>query len=461
MIKLKFLGAAGTVTGSKYALSIQDSGRQKNFLVDCGLFQGLKNLRLKNWNPLTINPKTIDAVILTHAHIDHSGYLPLLVKNGFRGKIYATEATAALCKILLPDAGHLQEEDALYANKHKFSKHHPALPLYTEEDARASLDYFHTIPWRRQVTLSEHFSFSFHPAGHILGAAFVEIDSYGQRIVFSGDLGRMKNIIMPPPASPLKTDYLVVESTYGDRRHPQESPLESLKTLIQRTIKRGGIVLIPSFAVGRAQEIIYLISCLKKTKDIPDIPVYLNSPMAVEATKLFYDFVGEHSLTPEECMEMSQAVRYVSTVEESKALNRQQTPSIIISASGMATGGRVLHHLKTLAPDPKNLILFAGFQAAGTRGEAMIHGAESIKIHGEKIPLRAEIASLENLSAHADVDEIMTWLKTFSKPPQTTFITHGEPMASEALRKRIEEELNWPCVIPDYLEKVNLSTSAR
>lgn len=447
-MKLTFLGATETVTGSKYLFEVEG----KKLLIDCGLFQGLKNLRLKNWASPPFDPASIDAVILTHAHIDHSGYLPLLVKKGFRGPIYATEGTQALCQILLPDSGHLQEEDARYANKHKFSKHAQALPLYTEEDAVASLASFKALPWKHEISLAPHLSFSFHPAGHIIGAAFVEFHIRGLRIVFSGDLGRMKDLIMPPPTSPLRADYLVVESTYGNRLHSQEDPQETLKVMINRTIKGGGIVLIPAFAVGRAQELLYLISRLKQAGEIPDVPVYLNSPMAIRATQIFYDFVGEHALTPEECKTMFETSHSVTSVEESKSLNEKQDPAIIISASGMATGGRVLHHLKSLAPNPKNLILFAGFQAAGTRGESMIHGAEAIKIHGRMIPVRAEVTSLGTLSAHADAGETISWLKTFSKLPQKTFITHGEPLASEGLRKRIEEELGWPCSIPTYLE---------
>lgn len=452
-MKLTFLGATETVTGSKYLLEAEG----KKIFIDCGLFQGLKNLRLKNWAPFLVDPKTIDAVILTHAHIDHSGYLPLLVKNGFRGPIYSTEGTKALCQILLPDAGYLQEEDAAFLNRHKLSKHEPALPLYTERDAVASLSSFESQPWIREVSLAPHLSFSFHPVGHIVGAAFVEFHIRGLRIVFSGDLGRQKNMMMPPPTSPLKADYLIVESTYGNRLHPREDPQETLKILINRTFKRGGIVLIPAFAVGRAQELLYLIGQLKQRGDIPNVPIYLNSPMAIRATQVFYDFVGEHTLTPEECKMMSDLSHNISSVEESKLLNEQHEPAIIISASGMATGGRVLHHLKALAPDPKNLILFAGFQAAGTRGESMVHGAEVVKIHGVMVPIRAEVASLDSLSAHADAGEIISWLKTFSKAPKQTFITHGEPLASEALRKRIQDELAWPCSVPTYAESFELN----
>ncbi len=448
MIRLQFIGATGTVTGSKYRIEFQ----KKHYLLDCGLFQGLKVLRLRNWRPLPVKPSLLEAVILTHAHIDHSGYLPLLVKNGFRGKIYSTRGTRALCQILLPDAGHLQEEDAFFANKHKFSRHRPALPLYTERDAIESLRYFETAPWEKKISLTKHLSFRFLPAGHILGASLVQVNADGVRITFSGDLGRQKILVMDRPEPVEESDYLVVESTYGDRYHSGEDPLLTLKRLVRKTFERGGITLIPAFAVGRAQEVLHLITRLKKRGEIPNLPVYLNSPMAVEATRLYRDFMAEHTLTDEDCRDIWETTDFVSTVEESKRLNGLKTPSLIISASGMAEGGRILHHLKALAPDPKNLILFVGFQATGTRGEAILNHAGQIKIHGERIPVRAEIESIDTLSAHADQGEILTWLKHFKKPPRMTFITHGEPAASEALRKKIEEKLHWPCKVPDYLE---------
>lgn len=447
-MKIQFIGAAGTVTGSKYLLT----ANKKKYLLDCGLFQGLKVLRLRNRAPLPFNAAQIEAVILTHAHIDHSGYIPLLVKNGFRGKIYTTPATYALCRILLPDAGYLQEEDASFANKHKFSKHHPALPLYTEKDAVASLDFFETVPWEKNKQLSKEISFSFKPAGHILGASIVQMEHQGKKITFSGDLGRPHNLIMNPPAVLSETDYLVVESTYGDRLHPKENPEETFTKLVNHTLNRGGTVLVPSFAVGRAQEILYLVWKLKKSGKIPDVPVYLNSPMAIKATAVFCDFPGDHALSLEECEALCDVARFIGTVEESKWLNTQKEPAIIISASGMATGGRVLHHLKSLAPDPKNLILFIGFQASGTRGEAMLKGVPAVKIHGEMVQVRAEVASIDTLSAHADANEIVGWLQNLSQPPKMTFITHGEPLASETLRKKIIAELNWPCEVPDYLE---------
>lgn len=452
-LTLQFLGATGTVTGSKYLVTLGS----KHLLVDCGLFQGLKLLRLRNWRPLPVKPASIHSVILTHAHIDHSGYVPLLVKNGFRGKIFCTPPTRDLCKILLPDSGRLQEEDAAYANKHQFSKHSPALPLYTEEDAEASFDYFEVIPYAKKVSLSRHLSFQFFPAGHILGASFVEMMVEGRSLLFTGDLGRPEAFLMPRPTPLKRADYLVVESTYGDRAHSREDPRNSLAHAINRTLKRGGVVLIPAFAVGRVQELLYLLSELRKDKGIPDVPIYLNSPMAIEATRIFREFGGEMKLTEDQWRQIQEGVRFVSSVEESKRLNSLAHPSVVISASGMATGGRVLHHLKFLLPDPKNLVLFVGYQAAGTRGEVLVRGGDHVKIHGQLVPVRAEVALIDTLSAHADADEILSWLKNFSQPPQNTFVTHGEPVASETLRERIRDELHWPCEVPDYLEKVTLN----
>ncbi len=451
--QLQFIGATGTVTGSKYLLSVGN----KHTLIDCGLFQGLKVLRLRNWHPLPIKPAMIDAVVLTHAHIDHSGYIPLLIKNGFRGPVYCTSSTRDLCKILLPDSGRLQEEDAVFANKHRFSKHKPARPLYTEEDAVESLQYFETVPWEKKISLSRQASFHFLQAGHILGASFIRFNANGRMVTFSGDLGRPHDLMMKPPTALAETDYLVVESTYGDRSHPAVDPQTELKAVIDRAVKRRGVVLIPAFAVGRAQEILYLFSRMKRVGQIPDIPIYLNSPMAVEATGIFRNFSGELRLSEEEWKEIRNVSRFVTSMEESKRLNTVKGPAIIISASGMATGGRVLHHLKFLAPDSRNIILFVGYQAAGTRGEALINGGDQIKIHGQIVPVRAEVVLNQTLSAHADSQEIIDWLKKFKRPPKMTYITHGEPLASETLRKRIAEDLHWSCEIPDYLETFSLN----
>ncbi len=452
-MQLQFLGAAGTVTGSKYLLTTPSS----KILIDCGLFQGYKPLRLRNWEDLPFDPSELDAVILTHAHLDHSGYLPLLIKQGYRGKIYCTAATRDLCKILLPDSGHLQEEDADYANRHGFSKHHPALPLYTEQDAVNSLKYFSPIKFGERFKVTKDISAEFAPAGHILGAAIVSLKSSDTSMTFSGDLGRLNDLVMVAPALIDKTDYLVVESTYGNRRHDPVDPMIVLGNTIRETASRGGVVIIPSFAVGRAQSILYYIHLLKQSGQIPDyLPVYLNSPMAKDATSIYHKHRSEHRLTFEQCEAMCHAAKIINTVEESKALNQQRMPMVIIAASGMATGGRVLHHMKAFAPDPRNTILFAGYQAGGTRGASMLAGADSIKIHGQFVPLRAQIVQITNLSAHADGDEILTWLSHLSAPPKKTFITHGEDEAANALRQRIETELGWRCQVPAHGDKVDI-----
>ena len=451
-MEITFLGATGTVTGSKYLIA---SGSKK-LLVDCGLFQGFKQLRLRNWESLPLSPAQIDAVVLTHAHLDHSGYLPLLVKDGFTGKIYCTQGTRDLCAILLPDSGYLQEEDAEHANRHKYSKHAPALALYTRQDAERSLRQFSPVDFDLDLDLGSGLTMRLLPAGHILGSSLVSLRNAGVSILFSGDLGRPDDLIMNSPAIVRKTDYLVIESTYGNRRHDPTDPKSVLAAIINRTVERGGVVLIPSFAVGRTQSVLYYIYLLKSAHAIPDVPVFLNSPMAIEATDVYRNHSGEHRLTPSECKAMCGAAHFINSVEESKRLNSLREPMILISASGMATGGRVLHHIKAFAPEPRNTILFVGFQAGGTRGEAMVNGTPSVKIHGEYVPVRAEVVALECLSAHADYAEIMVWLSHFATPPRKTFITHGEPAASDALRHRVEEHLRWSCCVPDYLERVTL-----
>lgn len=448
-MQLTFMGATGTVTGSKYLLG----ANSKKILIDCGLFQGYKELRLRNWSSLPINPDKIAAVILTHAHIDHSGYIPLLVKNGFTGRIYSSPATKDLCEILLRDSGYLQEEEARFSNEQGYSKHHPALPLYTQEDAERSLHYFHTVKFGVEYQLDDELSFQLTHSGHILGSSFVSIQHHNCSLLFSGDLGRPHDPVMIPPTMVQSVDYLVLESTYGNRLHEAINPIDQLGEIINKTAKRGGSVIIPAFAVGRAQSILYFIYQLKKANKIPDIPVFLDSPMALSATKIFCHYTNEHKLSKQQCYDICAGATYINTVEESKAIDNYQYPIIIISASGMATGGRVLHHIKQFGQDYRNTILFTGYQAGGTRGARMTSGESEVKIHGQMIPIRAEVIELNNTSAHADYQEILGWLKKFTRPPIKTFITHGEPEAAKFLKNTIEKELGWECNIPVYLQK--------
>lgn len=452
LMQITFLCATGSVTGSKYLLEVPG----KRVLVDCGLFQGYKQLRLRNWDKLPVDPASIDAVILTHAHLDHSGYLPLLIKEGFKGRVFCTPGTRDLCDILLPDSGYLQEQDADYANRHGFSKHRPALPLYTEKDAIRALDRLAALDYEIEHDLGGKLSLVLRNAGHIIGAATATFSHGETAVTFSGDLGRPNDPIMHPPAAIAETDYLVLESTYGDRVHDRADPMALLADIATRTAARGGTIVVPAFAVGRAQLLAYMLWRLKSTKRIPDMPIFLDSPMAIDAGEILITHRRDHRLSEEDCRALRGSVREVRTVEESKALDHSRIPSIIISASGMATGGRVLHHLKAFASDARNTILFTGFQAGGTRGAAMIAGAEQIKIHGAYIPVRAEVQDLNMLSAHADSDELIAWLRNFRRPPKQTFLTHGEPAASDALRRRIEEELHWSVSVPSYRDTESL-----
>ncbi|RTL41077.1 MAG: MBL fold metallo-hydrolase [Burkholderiales bacterium] len=452
-MQLQFLGATGTVTGSKYLL--RHAGA--TLLVDCGLFQGFKQLRLRNWDALPVPAAEIDAVVLTHAHIDHSGYLPRLVRQGFKGRVHCSEATYDLCRILLPDSGHLQEEEADYANRHGFSKHKPALPLYTREDAEHCLKQFSPQPFGTSWSPVSGLQVRLDPSGHMLGSSFVRIDNGQRSILFSGDIGRPNDLVLAAPMQLPGADYAVVESTYGDRQHEPGDPLQRLGEVINRTAARGGVVVIPAFAVGRAQSLLYAIHLLKERGVIHHLPVFLDSPMAIDATRLYHVHRSEHRLTPEQCEAMCHAATIVNKPEDSKALSARRGPMVIISASGMATGGRVVHHLKAFAPDRRNTILFAGYQAGGTRGAAILQGATSVRIHGEEVPVRAEVASLDNMSAHADAGEILDWMRAFSAAPKQTFVTHGEPAAADAMRARIERELGWSCRVPDYLETVELA----
>lgn len=446
-MQITFLGATQTVTGSKYLLNFNDKVR---ILVDCGLFQGDKELRLRNWNPLPFNPEILNAVILTHAHIDHTGYLPLLVKSGFKGPIFCTQGTKDLCSILLPDSAHLQEEDAKHANKHAYSKHHPAKPLYTQKDAEKALKLFRPQDYNTDIDFNKTIRFQFIPAGHIIGASLVRIEAEGKSLLFTGDLGRMHDPVMRAPTLIKQADYLVTESTYGDRLHEQENPKDLLQKIINTTYQRGGSVIIPAFAVGRTQSILHYLSELKQEQAIPDIPIFLDSPMAISATEILNKHQNDLRLTKDQCNALCSLASYTESPDESMQLDLYKTPKIIISASGMATGGRILFHLRAYGPDAKNTILFTGYQAHGTRGAKMLEGIKEIKMHGELVPINAQIEVIHNTSAHADYAEILQWLKHFENPPKKTFITHGEPEASAALMSKIEEELGWDCLIPTY-----------
>ncbi len=452
-MKIQFLGAAETVTGSRYLLT---HGKTK-ILIDCGLFQGFKNLRLKNWNAFPIPPSEIDAVLLTHAHLDHSGYLPLLIKNGFRGKVFCTSATADLCALLLPDSGHLQEEEARFANKHGFSKHAPALPLYTEKDAELALKSFSAVNWKQSYSVSDSdhtdkMEFSFFPAGHLFGAASILVRAGDLSVAFSGDLGRIKDPIVRSPDFDLGADFLIVESTYGNRNHVDGDPQKELGDVILRTFQRKGTLIIPSFAVGSAQLILHYIHQLKVAGTIPDIPVYLNSPMALKSNDVFCRHSEESKMSFEQAKTICSTAKAVRSVEESIALNERKDSMIIVAASGMATGGRVLHHLRAFVPNAKNTILFVGFQAGGTRGDGMTRGARDIKIHGKYWPVQAEVAQLDSMSGHADGDEILKWIENLKIQPRRVFVTHGEPAAADEMRRRIADQLKIDSVVPQYAQ---------
>jgi metallo-beta-lactamase family protein len=449
---VQFIGATGTVTGSKYLVRYGNH----RLLIDCGLFQGIKNVRRRNWAELPFQPSELDAVLLTHAHIDHSGYLPALMKQGYHKNIHCSEGTKALCKVLLPDAGYLQEEDAKYANKKKFSRHQPAEPLYTEEDARKVLRQFKAQAFAEPLQLPGGLTAEFFPVGHILGASAIRLTYEGKRITFSGDVGRSDDLIMYPPKPLPETDYLVVESTYGDRRHEDVDEHQVIADIINRTAARGGIVLMPAFAVGRAQMVLHILAQLRQQQRIPTMPIYLNSPMAIRATEIFFDLHEQHKLSREDCQRMDDITTYVKTVEESIELNNRKYPAVIISASGMASGGRVLHHLKTLIGDPRNSVLFLGYQAAGTRGDALTHGADHVKIHGQYFAVKAEVHNLQALSSHGDYVEIIDWLRHSPCQPKQVFITHGEDCAADAMRLKIEDELGWRAQVPEYLQSVEL-----
>jgi metallo-beta-lactamase family protein len=459
-LQLQFLGATGTVTGSKYLL--RTNSRQ--VLVDCGLFQGYKQLRLRNWADPPFVPNKLDAIVLTHAHIDHSGYLPVVVKRGFSGTIYCTEATRALAEIMLLDAAHLQEEEADYANRHRFSKHDPALPLYTVDDSRKAVARMRAVKFDGVVEVAAGVHARWHRNGHLLGSAALEIRHAGNTVVFSGDVGRSNDPLMRAPASMSaidRCDYLVLESTYGNRKHEQLAGEDVLRDVVNRTVARGGNVLIPAFAVGRAQAILLALQRLRQASAIPKVPIFVNSPMARDATEIYRKFASETRLSDREFTALCKLAHFVASAEESKRLVRSKAPSIIVSASGMATGGRVLHHLKELLPDAKNAIVFAGFQAGGTRGAAMISGQDLIKIHGQYFPVRAEVAHIDSMSAHADYTELLDWASKLKHAPKHVYITHGEPDAADAMRLHVQEKLHWSCSVPEYGETVKLAASAQ
>ena len=452
-MNLQFLGATGTVTGSKYLVEVNGL----RVMVDCGLYQGIKHFRKMNWQDLPVEPASIDAVVLTHAHLDHSGYLPLLVKKGFTGPVYGTPGTCELCRILLPDSGYLQEEDAKYAARHGYSKHNPPLPLYTEEDAYRALSLFKPVATHQLQELGNNVTVRFRPAGHILGAACLEIFDGSKMLVFSGDIGRPDDLVMYPPEPLKRADFLVVESTYGDRLHKQIDAEEELAKIITSTASAGGSVLIPAFAVGRAQMVLHLLEKLRSSHRIPGLPVYLNSPMAIRATELFHRFHEKHRLNEDDCRRIDDMTRYVRTVEESIALANQSYPGVIVSASGMASGGRVLHHLKHMLPNHRNTVLFAGYQAAGTRGEKLLNGAATVRIHGEDIPVKARICHFDSFSAHADSEQIVSWLRSIKTAPSEVFVTHGEPDSALFMAQKITDDLGWPARMPELGEKVHLS----
>ena len=446
-VNITFLGGANTVTGSKYLVS---DGKH-SLMVDCGLFQGYKPLRLRNWSPLPLAPSQVEAVLLTHAHLDHSGYLPLLVRQGFEGHIFATPGTRALCGILLPDSGHIQEEDAAFANRHGFSKHAPALPLYTQQDALDCLPLIKAIDFTHTFEPIPGWRATFSHAGHILGAASVLLEVAGRRILFSGDLGRTDDLIMQPPDRASAADTVLIESTYGDREHPHEDLLAELGPALHRVSARGGVAVVPVFAVGRAQAVLHAIAELKAQGDIPQsLPVFLDSPMAIHTTQLLAHFAAEYHLNSKQINALAHCATMVNTPDESKALATRHGPMVILAASGMATGGRVLHHLAHYAGDHRNMILLTGYQAPGTRGATLASGSKFVRIHGRDVSVNAEVVQLQSASAHADARQLMAWLRTLPAAPGQVYIVHGEIGASDALRKRIEHELGWRALVPEH-----------
>lgn len=449
---LRFLGATDTVTGSRYLIRSQD----QRVLVECGLFQGYKHLRDRNRIPFQISPSNIDAVVLTHAHLDHSGYIPALVRDGFHGPVYATPGTTELCKLLLPDSGYLQEEEARYAAHTASSTHHPPVPLYTAADAVRSLNNFTTRDFDSPFPLPGGIEATFLPAGHILGAAQVHLTLSGRSIHFTGDLGRPDDPLMYPPRALEPVNILVTESTYGNRDHPTENPEAELGEIITRVAKRHGVIMIAAFAVGRAETVLLHLSRLLAKHAIPSIPIYLNSPMAIDASGMYQRHREEHRLKQHEFEAMYKVAVAVRNPDESKLLNLRGGPMIIISASGMLTGGRILHHLAAYGPDRRNAIILSGYQAGGTRGAFLAAGEKHLRIYGQDIRIEAEVIQMEGLSAHADSNELINWMKAAPQAPTMTYVTHGEPDASDALRARIKRQLGWKARVPQHLETISL-----
>jgi metallo-beta-lactamase family protein len=454
-MQIQFLGAADTVTGSRHLVTL---GEQR-ILLDCGMFQGYKVLRERNWAPLQVPPNEIDAVVLSHAHLDHSGWLPRLVQSGFRGPIYASPATRDLAEVLLLDSAHLQEEDARRANRYGYTRHEKALPLYSRADARKAIAKIVPLAPGQTLMLGQ-VSVRLTPVGHLLGACAVSLSHQGRTLGFSGDIGRQQDLLMPPPQPLPHADVLLVESTYGNRRHPlassQAAPAE-LARIVRETIHRGGKVLCPSFAVGRAQALLLVLHRLKQAGEIPaSLPIFVDSPMANLATELYRQHRKLLRVPQREISALCDGVRLIATAAQSQRLAASRYPSVIISASGMATGGRVLHHLKAMAPGEQNHIVFAGFQVGGSRGAHLVAGAREVKIHGDYVPVRATVSALEGFSGHADADELMAWLRQMPGKPQQTFVVHGEPDAADTLRLRIKDELGWAARVPQHGETVTL-----
>jgi metallo-beta-lactamase family protein len=460
MATLTFLGAARTVTGSKYLLEVD----RHKVLIDCGLFQGLKPLRLRNWAPFPFDPATLSAVVLTHAHIDHSGLLPRLVANGFHGPVLCTPGTQDLCSLVLPDAGHLQEEEAHFANRRQYSKHRPALPLFTEREALEALTRFRSVAFDKPAEIAPGLVAEFTNAGHLLGSAFVRIsraDGSGHRILFGGDLGRYNRPVLPDPQPAPEAETMLVESTYGNREHPLVDDAAVIEQIVDDTTARGGRVIIPAFAIGRVEELLYWFKRLDDQGRLKPVPVYLDSPMAVSALNFYRKHEKEldadvRSRHADVCAFCLRRLQPIASPAESKSITASHGPAIVISASGMATGGRVLHHLAACLPDPRNTVLFVGFQSEGTRGRSLADGAKTVKIHGQPVPVAAHIARLDSMSAHADAREIIEWMRTVKKAPRTTYLVHGEVAAQDALKARIEATFRWNVRIPQHGEKVEV-----